>query len=202
MSRLAVALVAFLCVSVEPGSAQSPQAPQLRVRITDVNGAVVTGSLVSATAEQLGVVSGRNGREYIIPLSGISGMEESLGRHRRFGRNFAIGLVSTAGVLGALAAATWSPCTQTGFMACLLHPGSRAEAFTWGLAGGGVVGLPVGVVAGLAIKEERWAPAVLPRAGEATLRVVPAPHNSVGLAAVIPVGDRSRASASRWRWLP
>jgi hypothetical protein len=187
MSRLAVALVAFLCVSVEPGSAQSPQAPQLRVRITDVNGAVVTG---------------RDGREYIIPLSGISGMEESLGRHRRFGRNFAIGLVSTAGVLGALAAATWSPCTQTGFMACLLHPGSRAEAFTWGLAGGGVVGLPVGVVAGLAIKEERWAPAVLPRAGEATLRVVPAPHNSVGLAAVIPVGDRSRASASRWRWLP
>lgn len=87
-------------------------------------------------------------------------LERSLGKKGNFGKHFAIATGGIAVAGGLLSALTWNECPE-----CWIHPESRPEAFVWGLAAGGLVGLPIGVSAGLAIKVERWTPVVLPGSG-------------------------------------
>lgn len=163
------------------GWAQSLPAEGEWVRISRTNGTVVTGILSFASAEEVRLLDGSAEQDLLIPRGEIDRMERSLGRHRDFGKNFVMVLASTSVGIGALLAIAWSPCTQTGFLACYLHPTSRGEAFAWGLAGGAILGVPAGLIVGLAIKREKWAPVTLSGPGDATLSILPVLGTRIGV---------------------
>ena len=158
------------------------------VRISQTNGTVVTGTVSYASAEEVRLQSGSAGQELLILRGEIGKMERSLGRHRSFGKNFAITLVSSSVGMGALLAIAWSPCTETGFLACYLHPTSRGEALTWGLAGGAILGVPAGLIVGLAVKREKWAPVSLSGPGDVTLSILPVLGTGIGVSGSISFG--------------
>jgi len=185
-TALAVLLAGLMLPLTTAG--QAPPGPGDRVRIHQADGRVATGVL-AATSENEVTLSGSGG-ELTFPADRISGLERSLGRHRRFGRTFTVTLAVAALAGGTVSAIAWTPCRQTGFMACFLTPQSRADAFAWGLAGGAVIGVPVGLILGLAVTSEVWEPVSLPSVGGVALSVRAAPGEGVGLVAALPVGGR------------
>lgn len=186
MSKLIGFIVVCGLVLPARGAAQSSPSPGDRVRITRTNGTIVTGILGDATAEEVSLFA--EGGEQVVARSEIGEMERSLGRHRRFGRNFGITMLSSSMGMGAIFALTWSPCTETGFLACFLVPTSRSEAFTWGLAGGALIGISVGVIVGLAVKHERWAPFTVQGPRDAKFVILPVIGTRFGVSASISLG--------------
>jgi len=167
---------------------QTALAPGDRVRFDQPDGGTVTGVVAAVSAREV-TISGPAG-EATYPVEGIAGLERSMGRHRSFGRTFGITLGVTSLVGGTASALTWTPCRETGFLACFLAPESRADAFAWGLAGGAIIGLPVGVILGLAVTTERWEPGSLPSIGPVAFSVRAAPGRGVGLVGALPLGSR------------
>lgn len=90
-----------------------------------------------------------------VPLGAIQRVEVAQRRRSHAGAGAAIGSIAGAFVGGALANAAWTPCTETGWFACFMHP-DRATATGLGALGGAVVGALVGVVAGAATGTNRW----------------------------------------------
>jgi hypothetical protein len=128
----------------------------------------------------------------MVPFDGIENIERSLGERRRFARNLAITTGVGAGAGGLISAISWSPCRETGFLACMLHPESRGDAFAWGFVGGAMLGLPVGIIIGLAEKSERWELVPRPSFGPVALGLVTGGGRGVGVLASIPFGGYSR----------
>lgn len=149
------ALTALALLAPAASSGQDLPEPGTRVQVTRGDGWVILGELTWASADSLRVVDGAE-TVHTMPLTAVEGMRRSLGRHRKFARNFLV----TAGVAaigaGALGAVTWSPCESTAFMGCLMHPGSRGEAFEWGMAVGGIIGVPAGLIVGATRRYEEW----------------------------------------------
>jgi hypothetical protein len=133
-----------------------------RVRVALSDGERLTGTVGTSADGDLSLVADR-GEERMIALSHVASLELSEGRHRRFGKYFFLGLGISSVVGGAIMAATWEPCRETGFLSCLLHPESRGHAMGLGLLAGGAVGVPVGLVAGLTMREERWRAVHMPQ---------------------------------------
>jgi hypothetical protein len=191
MKHLAVVLAAALAALPARASAQEPHLPTHgeRVRIAQRDGPTVTGTVDQVTSDHISLLPDGNRQGYVIPQGGVARVERSAGRERRFAKYFALGVASTSVAGGILAATTWSPCRSTGFMSCMFTPGSRSEALAWGLIAGGAVGVPVGLVAGMSVREERWVPVTLPGAGELSLSVIP-DRQRPGFAVSIPTGAR------------
>lgn len=63
-------------------------------------------------------------------------------------RGFGIGIGIGAAGGGLIGAVSWTECTDEGFMACLMYPESRAEAFLVGAVLGGIAGGFTGIIAG------------------------------------------------------
>lgn len=162
-------LVFATALLLVPLPAHTQEVPELgaRVRALREKGTVAIGTLQSVTADSIRIVDAA-GTEHALSRADLR-LERSLGKQGNFGKHFAIatGGIAFAGAL--LSALTWNECPE-----CWVHPESRPEAFVWGLAAGGLIGLPIGVIAGLAIKIERWTPVVLPGSGSELNRVQPA----------------------------
>jgi len=169
--------------------AQVPLAAGDEIRVKDRRGLEHEGVFVSSTPDEIRLMT-RSGA-YAVPEAEIATVERSLGQRRRFGRNFALTVGLAAGAGAVLGAATWQPCNDTGFMACFLHPESRTDAFAWGLAGGGLLGVPIGIIVGLAVKSERWESIPMPASQGLALSLR---RSSRGLdfVASIPVGGGGR----------
>jgi hypothetical protein len=60
----------------------------------------------------------------------------------------------TGAVIGA---ATWQPCTETGFLACFMHPSQEVQA-AGGAALGALGGALVGFLIGKTVRSELWRP--------------------------------------------
>jgi hypothetical protein len=168
------------------GVAQGGPAVGERVRVHRADGRVVIGTVERVSSEE--VVVG----DSALSVDGIESIERSLGERRRFARNLAITTGVAAGAGGLISAISWSPCRETGFLACLLHPESRSDAFAWGFVGGGILGLPLGIIIGLAEKDERWEPIARPAVGRVSLGLVTGGGRGVGVRASIPFGGHSR----------
>jgi hypothetical protein len=185
MRRLTLVLAALTTLTAlattlpSRGLAQPLPQPGERVRILTVDGTSLTGTLTSASAEGM-ILGGRGGRS--VRLADIAYVERSAGRYRRFGRNFALttGTASLAG--GMLAAITWTRCVSNQFLGCMLTPESRTEAFAWGAVAAGVLGMPVGVVVGLARRYDRWEALPLPGSRTSTVSIEPVFVGGFGLA--------------------
>jgi hypothetical protein len=123
-------------------SAQLPLVQGERLRVGHVDGFRVTGTLVSASAEEIRLVADRTGEEHVIMQSEIGSVARSLGRQHRFGKNFLVGFASTV--------------LTGGVVSFLTYPHSRGAALREGLVGGAIGGVPIGLVTGLVVREERW----------------------------------------------
>ena len=183
-----IALLAMILPA--SGAAQSAPEKAERVRIHERGGVIVTGTLQSASPQGLRVRSDVNGVTFLIPSDSVEQFERSLGKHRRFGRNFALTVAASSFAVGTVMLISYSPCTETGFLACFMEPHSAGEAFTWGLAGGAAVGVPLGVIVGLALRNERWERASVPGQGHSSLSIRPIIGRQVGLTASIAFGGR------------
>ena len=183
-----IAAVAVLW-AVVPTSAtgQSELNPGDRIRVQERDGAVVTGTVTEVSADQVLLLTFL--REYSVSRDQIESLDRSLGEKRNFAGNFALSVAGTAVVGGVLGAVTWSPCTETGFLACFLYPESRTDAFGFGLAIGGIVGVPIGLIVGLASKHEVSEPISVPGPSGFALRIQPVVRaDLLGLTASIPMG--------------
>ena len=176
--RLSLVLAVLLAAPL-PGAAQDLAAPGARVRVIASDGSTSVGTLNELTADSIRIVDAAQ-RTLTLVRAGAT-VERSLGRRKNFWKHFAIGTVAVATGGALVSAFTWSECSS-----CWIYPESRAEAFAWGLAAGGVVGIPIGIIAGLAIKVERWEPLALPTHGSAAKW--PATHTrSFTVTAAIPI---------------
>lgn len=136
-----------------------PVEPGDRIRLRTAGRERITGTLLEITPDVLRIQADAD--LVRIPTDGIASLERSLGSHRRFWRHFLVTTGAGAAAMGLLVAALDDGGCSDGPFGCT-GPGG---AFVLGAAVGAVVSLPVGVVVGLAVRSERWAPAGPPRPG-------------------------------------
>lgn len=162
-----------------------------RVRFVETDGRPRVTGVVSTVSSDWIVIS-RDGAqdELLIQRADVARLERSVGRQRRFARNFGITLGVTAATAGIISALAWSPCRATGFLACFMAPDSRGDAFGLGFAGGAILGIPLGVIVGLAVGSEGWEPVTLPGTDGAKITVSPILGSGVGASASIALGGR------------
>jgi hypothetical protein len=149
-------------------------------------GQTIVGELEATSNETISVADPHGPGSWRIPAESVQRVEVSLGQERRMGRSvfqWTVGLAAGLGIIGALA---WEPCDQTGFMACFMVPESRSEGFAWGAAGGFILGLPIGLLAGLK-KHEIWREEPV-QGFRASIQA--APGGRIGLGLTLPTGRR------------
>ena len=188
MTRTLVFLMTLVVVLPSDGSSQAVPSLGHRIRIKQVDGTVLTGRLalpLSPETIQLWIGSDDLAE---IPLARIEVLETSLGRQRNFGKYFGLTVAVVSLVGGTIYALTWSPCTETGWFACFVKPDSRGEAFGWGLAGGAIIGVPLGLIIGSVVREERWNRGALPALTAPRLTIRPVIGSRVGFAGLVRVG--------------
>lgn len=155
-------LAAFL-VLAGPLAAQqypgTPLVPGARARLTVPAGGIVREEVTirAVSADSLYVQRTWAGQplDASVARDAIQRIEIAEQRKTHAGVGAAIGSVAGAFVGGALANAAWTPCTETGWFACFMHP-DRATATGLGALGGAAVGALVGVVVGAGIGSTRW----------------------------------------------
>jgi hypothetical protein len=190
--RISIATALLLLTTALPAASagQSSLDAGDRVRVRALDGTLRVGIVDSASANGFRLTT-TSGATYAMAQSEVATLERSLGEHRRFARNLflTVGIAGASG--GLISAAAWQPCRETGFLACFMHPDSRTDAFGWGLAGGALLGIPIGVLVGLLERSERWEPLPVPAPANVafTLR-----RSSRGLELVgsLPLGGRGR----------
>ncbi len=184
MTRATVCVITLIAVFPSDGSAQAVPSPGDRIRIKQVDGTVLTGTLATWSEEtiQLSVDSSR----VEVPVARIEVLETSLGRQRRFLKYFGLTVAATS-IAGAIIGAIYFEDTGPCSFLCI-GPQTRGESMAWGLGIGAIVGLPLGAIIGYDVREERWNPASLPAPAASRLTIRPVIGSGVGFAASIRVG--------------
>ena len=172
------------------GSAQPVPSAGERVRIHQLNGTVVTGTVQAVSPQAVRLLGTAGGAEWLIAQDQIRQIERSLGVHRHFARNFGITVVVFAVGFGKVSALSWSPCTSTEFLGCLLSTRSRKAAFQEGLFFGTIIGVPIGLIVGKTAKHERWERLSLSEQGQAAFSIRPILGRELGLSASFAFGNR------------
>ena len=170
-----------------PASSQADVPHGTRVRVRHVGGRPMVGTLVGISSDSVRVRTVEAG-DVALPAGSVIALDRSLGRERRFWRNFGLTAVAIAASGGILGAVTYEPCESTGFLSCLMVPESHGEAFLYGAAFGSVIGIPVGALVGYAVESERWAP--VEGFGERRVSVRPIVGRRIGVSATYAVGRR------------
>jgi hypothetical protein len=170
---------------LQPAGMLAQEMPSVgqRIRIQQLDGPAVTGMLTSVTPDQVGIQVDGSDSEVGFDRSRITGLDRSLGEQRHFVKTLLVSVGVTAAAIGTFSAMAWQPCTDTGFMACFLAPRSRGEAFGMGAVGGAALGLPIGIVLGLAMKNEKWAPMNLDASRAMDVAVLPVLGSQPGVRA-------------------
>jgi hypothetical protein len=176
--------IVLMCIaSIAPTrlDAQAVLGDRLRVEHTD--GLVVTGTLVRMTPGALQLKDDR--AVLVVPQSQIRALERSLGGGGSFARNFAFAVGAGALLGGAYAALSFDrPAGED----CMFCPYSRDGAFDVGALVGAIVAVPIGVIAGIGSRTERWRTiALAPTVGLGAWPVADA-RGGVGLYVRLPVG--------------
>ena len=188
MTRTIVFLMTLMSVLPFDGSAQAVPSPGDRIRIKQVDGTVLTGTLGALSPQTIQLLVGSDDRMAEIPVARIEALEISLGRQRRFLKYFGL-TVAAASIVGAtigfIAYEEPEPCS---FLCFDFGPETRSQYTLFGLGIGALVGLPLGAIIGYDVREERWNPASLPAPAESRLTIRPVIGSGVGFAGSIRVG--------------
>jgi hypothetical protein len=138
------------------------------------------GILVSATRDSIAFVpvpsgypsgGARTADTVMLARTAVRRFDVQRGTHRNAWNGLGLGLLSGGAIGGIVGAATYKPCNQTGFLACVMLPKSTGESAAWGGAAGGALGLVVGTLVGAFIVTDRWVPA--DRASVSQVSIVP-----------------------------
>jgi hypothetical protein len=173
-TQLTLSLLAFIAITDLPAQRTANGlrdiAPSTRIRVTPVGSSPeIVGRVIEVRGDTLRFSSESGISLKPLHLSQIAALDTSAGLHGRFFEGTLVGL-AIGGAVGAVAGAlTYTPCTDTGFMACFLHPTSRVDAAGMGMVGGGVTGALIGAIVGAASKAERWN-AVIPERSAHTIK--------------------------------
>ena len=181
-----VFLMTLMSVLPSDGSSQAVLSSGDRIRIRQLDGTSLTGTLATRSAEIIQLSVGAAGPMVEVPVEGIEALEISLGRQRRFGKYFGLTVAATSIVgatIGFLAYQDSEPCSFLCF-----GPDTRTEYIAVGFAGGVLVGLPLGAIIGSTVREEQWNQVALPALAESRLSIRPAIGSRVGLVASVRVG--------------
>ncbi len=185
MTRTIVFLMTLMFVLPSDGSTQAVPSPGDRIRIRQVDGPVLTGTLATASAETIQLSLDSEGPTVEVPLQGIEALEISLGRQRRSGKYIGLTVAATSLVgatIGLIAYEDPEPC-----FLCF-GPETRWEYMGLGFASGVLIGLPLGALIGSVVREERWSPVSLPAPAASRLSIRPVIGSPVGVAGSIRVG--------------
>lgn len=158
-------LMALLWSTAAQAAAQDLGA---RIRVTTTDGRRIVGTVTQLSEEVVELAQSPTHRS-AIARDQVRSIEHSLRQERRFGRHFAITVGAAAGVGAVGWALAWSPCTETGFMACFMSPSNRGEAFRMGAVAGGLLGVPVGIIVGATLRSDVWSPISPTSAARVTL---------------------------------
>jgi hypothetical protein len=148
-----MALALFAVGMPLPASAQPVPTEGDRVRITHIDGTVVSGIFMTASDRwvRLRPVVGQEAPE--VAIDDIARIERSLGRQTQFWKHFGITMASSVIAMVGLVAVSWEPCTNF----CSDFDDSRtSSALFYGSVVGSFVGLPLGVLLGSTITREPW----------------------------------------------
>ena len=183
MTRATICVMALVVVFPSYGSAQAAPSPGDRIRIKQMDGTVLTGTLTMLSPETIQLSVGSDDRMAEVPVAQIEVLETSLGRRATYGKYVPLSMLGGAFVGAAYGAITGDP-SSTGFSS-FDQPGFRAFA---GFVYGAIIGLPLGVIIGSLVTEERWNPVALPAPAASGLTIRPVIGSGVGLAGSFRVG--------------
>ena len=183
MTRTIVFLVTLVFVLPSDGSGQAVPSPGDRIRIRQVDGTVLTGTLATLSPETIQLsVDSRTDKWWVQPaermaevrVARIEVLETSLGQRRNYpkyiGRTVAV--TSIVGALGTV------------LIGNALEGGSRnwsGGSALWGFRAGAIIGLPLGVLIGSVVREERWNRVSLPAPVASDLSIRPVIGSRLGL---------------------
>ena len=132
MTRATICVMALIAALPSDGSAQAASSPGDRIRIKQVDGTILTGTLSTRSVETIQVSLGATGPMVEVPVKGIEALEISLGRQRRFLKYFVL-TVAAASIVGAtfgfIAYEFLEPCSSSCFGQI-----TRGESTGWGFA--------------------------------------------------------------------
>lgn len=182
----ALMLVALMAATLPIATgAQSVATAGDRIRFRQADGSSVVGTVVEASDSRMRLLG--PGGEFVVAADEIRTLERSRGEGRDFAKNFFVTTGAGALVFGILSAATFEPCS--GFC---IGPTSTGEAFAWGVLGGGILSMPIGVIVGLVVRGEQWERLSLPRPANVALSFGHVSGNGFAFRGSIPVGGRPR----------
>ncbi len=179
MTRATVCVMALIALSPSAGSAQAAPSPGDRIRIRQVDGTVLTGTLDMWSTETVQLSGESVDRRMEVPVSAIEALEMSLGRERRFSKYYGLTVAASSVVGGIIGLTRGNQCTGCGDVA-------------GGLLVGYLVGIPLGVFVGSRVTEERWNPVAIPGPTQSGPTIRPVIGSELGLSA----GQRIRVRAA------
>ena len=187
MTRTIVFLTMLMSVLPSDGSAQAVPSPGDRIRIRQVDGTVLSGTLTTLSPETIQLSVGSDDRMAEVPVAQIEVLETSLGQRRNYPKYIGITVAATSFVGAVIAVIAGEPCSAaSGFC---VGPETAGELILLGLAGGAIIGLPLGAVVGSVKRQERWNPVPLPpRAESGLITIRPVIGSGVGFAGSIRIG--------------
>ena len=184
MARVIVFLMTLMFVLQSDGSAQDVPSPGDRIRIRQVDGPELTGTLTTFSAETIQLSLDSESPTVEVPVAGIVALETSLGRRHNYGKYIAISVVAGS-VVGAVVGASLQTCSGSGFC---VGPESAGEGMAYGLLGGALLGLPLGALIGAVVTEEQWSRVALPAPTASRLTIRPVIGSRLGFGGSIRVG--------------
>ncbi len=155
--------------------------PGERVRVRSADGGFTQGVVSSVSQTFIIIRPEAGGPDLELSISEASRIERSV-QVRRFGRNFGLTMGASAAAGGLLAALSWSGCS--GF--CIVD--SRADAFAAGVAGGALIGLPLGLIVGLSATGQGWEPLSAPATSGTGISFSPVAGAWLGVSGAFAVG--------------
>ena len=188
MTRATATLIALMFVLPSAGSAQAIPSPGDRIRIRQVDGTVLTGTLDTWSTETVQLSGESVDRRMDIPVSVIEALEMSLGRERRFSKYYGL-TVAASSIVGGIVGFTRA---SSGVGSSRSSSYFRGRSTGGGLLVGYLVGIPLGVFVGSRVTEERWNPVAIPGTAQSGPTIRPVTGSEVGLAA----GQRIRVRAA------
>ena len=191
MPRVMVFLMTLITGFPPHGSAQAAPSPGDRIRVTQVGGTVLTGTLARFSRETIQLSVDSPGPVVGMPASTIEALELSLGRERSFGKYYGM-TVAVSSLVGGIVGLTRASSSSS-FSSSSRGAGYyRTRSAAGGLLVGYLVGIPLGAFIGSRVTAERWSPVATsgsPQSGPTILEVT---GSDVGLRA----GQRVRVRAA------
>ena len=179
MTRATPFLVALLLTLPSGGSSQAAPSPGDRVRVRQLDGAVLTGTLATFSSEGIRLSIDSVSPPVEVPVSAIEALEASLSRESRFTKYYGMSLAASTLLGGIVGRTRGNECIDCGDVA-------------GGLLLGYLMGIPLGAVIGSLVTEERGSPVAIPGSAQSGPTIRPVIGREVGFSA----GQRIRVRAA------